>query len=93
MEVALEIELYDKICGSLSDDGAKELVRFIERKVDNGFKEKKDVLATKQDIRLLKEDILNLEVKHAQSESRIIKWMFIFWIGQIATVIAVMKLL
>ena len=50
MEVALEIELYDKIRGRLSDEGAKELVRFIEKKVDNGFESKKDVLATKQDI-------------------------------------------
>jgi hypothetical protein len=86
MEVALEIELYDKIRGSLSDEGAKELVRFIEKKVDNGFENKKDVLATKQ-------DIAELRVEIAKSESRIIKWMFIFWIGQIATVIAIMKLL
>ena len=38
-----------------------------------------DTIATKQDL--------------AETKAEIIKWMFIFWIGQIATVIAIMKLL
>ena len=86
MEAALEIELYDKVRGRLSDEGARELVRFIEKKMENGFEEKKDVLATKQ-------DIAALEVKMAQMESRLIKWMFIFLIGQAAAIISVLKLL
>ncbi len=34
-----------------------------------------------------------LEVKIAQSESRLIKWMFIFWIGQVAATLAIVSLL
>lgn len=88
-----EIDLYELLKAPLGETGAKSLVNFVEAKVENGFQARLDTFATKKDIALLKEDILNLEVKLAQSESHIIKWMFIFWVGQIATVIAIMKLL
>ncbi len=35
----------------------------------------------------LKTDIAQLEVKIAQSESRLIRWMFVFWIGQLAVML------
>ena len=62
------------------------VIRFIERKTENGFEARKDVLATKQ-------DIAELEVKMALMESRLIKWMFIFLIGQAAAIISIVKLL
>ena len=37
-----------------------------------------DVLATKQDV--------------AEAKADIIKWMFIFWIGQVAATVALIKL-
>lgn len=44
-------------------------------------------LATKDDINAvkdaLKDNINTLEVKFSEHKSEIIKWMFIFWIGQI----------
>lgn len=45
----------------------------------------KDILATKQ-------DIANLEIKIEKTRSDIIKWMFLFWIGQLASLIAILKM-
>ncbi len=98
MAIAIsDIDLYEMLKAPLGENGAKTLVNFVESKVENGFQARLDTFATKKDIALLKEDIaavrMELEVKMAQMETRIIRWMFIFWIGQIATVIAIMKLL
>jgi uncharacterized membrane-anchored protein len=99
-----DIELYETLKAPLGVNGAKTLVNFVEGKVENGFQARLDTFATKKDIAVLKQDITELradlevkmsqlEVRMSQMESRIIKWMFIFWIGQIATLIAIMKLL
>ena len=108
MEAVLEIELYDKIRGRLSDEGARELIRFVEAKLDNGFEARLDTLATKSDLAALKQelkqditslrqelkqDISDLRVEIARTESRLVKWMFIFLIGQAAAIISVIKLL
>ena len=42
----------------------------------------KDVLTTKK-------DLFKLEVKLSETKSEIIKWMFIFWVGQIAVTLAI----
>lgn len=46
--------------------------------VDN----KKEILATKEDIANTKEALAN-------TKAEIIKWMFIFWIGQIAVTVGI----
>jgi len=52
--------------------------------------------ATKDDLQKLElkvsGNINGLEVKMAQFEARITRWMFIFWAGQIGVLIAVLKL-
>jgi hypothetical protein len=34
----------------------------------------------------------DLEIKLAQLESRLIRWMFLFWVGTIGTLVALLKL-
>ncbi len=53
--------------------------------MDRKFEEKKDILATKQ-------DIANLEVKLEKTRADIIKWMFLFWIGHLASLIAILQI-
>jgi hypothetical protein len=95
MQVA-EIELYEILKTKLGEKEAKTLVEYIETKVDKRLEEKKDVLATKQDIANLeiatKQEIANLEVKIEKTKSDIIKWMFLFWIGQLASLIAILQI-
>lgn len=80
-----EIELYEILRSKLGDKEAKNLVEYVETRVERKFEEKKDVLATKQ-------DITNLDVKIEQVKSEIIKWMFLFWIGQLASLIAILQI-
>jgi len=51
----------------------------IELRVYEKILEKKDIFATKEDLANLKAEI--------------IKWMFIFWIGQLGALVAILKLL
>jgi hypothetical protein len=42
---------------------------------------------------MTKEDGAKLRVEIAESKAEVIKWMFLFWIGQAATTAALIKLL
>lgn len=77
MHVA-EIELYEILKEKIGDKEAKTLVEYIETKVDKKLTEKQDILATKADLANMKADI--------------IKWMFLFWIGQLASLIAILQI-
>ena len=66
------IELYDMLKPKLGEKEAGSLVRFVETHADDALQNKMDVLATK--------------VQVADMRTDIIKWMFIFWIGQIAVI-------
>jgi len=46
-------------------------------KADEEYDQKKDILAKKDDIATVSKEI-------AESKSDMIKWMFVFWIGQLA---------
>ena len=102
MQVA-EIELYEILKPKIGEKEARTLVEYIETKVDRKLEERKDVLATKEDIAnlraatkediaYLKQDIANLEIKLEKTRAGIIKWMFLFWIGQLASLIAILEL-
>lgn len=84
MQVA-EIELYEILKSKLGEKEAKSLVEYIETKVEKKFEEKKDILATKIDIEKLKTEMQKMKAD-------IIKWMFLFWIGQLASLIAILQI-
>lgn len=84
MRVA-EIELYEILKAKLGEKEAKILVEYIEAKVEKGLDEKKDLLATKQ-------DIAHLEIKIEKTRADLIKWMFLFWVGQLASLVAILQI-
>jgi len=53
---------------------------------------KKDLLATKDDISSLKVEIAQVRTEIQHSRADIIKWMFLFWVGQVATLIAILQI-
>jgi hypothetical protein len=73
-----EIQLFQILREKIGENEAKALVEFVENKVEKEFDSKKDTLATKEDL--------------ANVRSDVIKWMFIFWVGQLAAMIAIVKL-
>jgi hypothetical protein len=73
-----EIQLCQILKEKIGEKEAQSLIEFVETKIEKGFDAKKDSLATKEDL--------------ANVRSDVIKWMFIFWVGQLAAMIAIVKL-
>jgi hypothetical protein len=72
-----DIKLYELLKAKLGDQEADAFITILDSKVDKKFYEAKQLLATKENL--------------ADAKTDIIKWMFIFWIGQLATFIAIAK--
>lgn len=68
-----------------SEAKTKEIIQTIEEVIDTKFTSEKDRLATK-------DDILELKIEIKEQKSEIIKWMFLFWIGQIGVTLAIVFL-
>jgi len=82
--VVSQIKLYELLKAKIGIDEAEAFIEILEQKVDKKFDEAKESLATKT-------DIANLCVEIKDTKAGLIKWMFIFWIGQFASFIAVAK--
>ena len=82
MEAISSIEMFNILKMKLGEKEAKALTEYVESRVEKSIEKEKNVLATK-------EDIYKLEVKMSEMKSEIIKWMFIFWIGQIAVTLGI----
>jgi len=79
------IDLYNILRSKIGESEAKTLVEFVEQKVQSQLKEDMNSFATKEDVHLL-------ELKIEKVRSDLIKWMFIFWIGQVSVTIALIML-
>lgn len=64
-------KLYDLVSLKLGKETAENLTTFIEEKIKCEVDTKTSILATKEDL--------------ARERADMIKWMFIFWVGQAAT--------
>jgi hypothetical protein len=62
-------KLYDLVSIKLGKETAENLTTFIEEKIRSEVDSKASILATKEDM--------------ANSRADVIKWMFIFWVGQV----------
>lgn len=83
MSLSVKItDLYDLLAPKLGKDEARLLVDFVETKTKETIEEKTKDLVTKD----------YLDAKIAESKTEIIKWMFIFWIGQLAATISIIPL-
>lgn len=81
-------KLYDLLSVKVGRDAAENLTSFIEDKVKNEVEDNLKVLATREDLANIKEDLANikgeLRTEIAGARSDLVKWMFLFWIGQVA---------
>jgi hypothetical protein len=80
------IDMYNLLREKIGDQQAKSLTDYVEQRIDQSFEKEKSGLATKIDMAELRE---GLRVEMMEQKSEIIKWMFIFWIGQIGATIGV----
>jgi len=77
---------------------AKEVVKAIEEVSETKAEEKTEKIAAlvNKDIENLRQDMYRTFATKedlANTRADIIKWMFIFWVGQVAATIAIFKLL
>lgn len=130
-----EIKLYKILKEKMGEDEAQSLVEYVETKIEAEFQEKQYVLATKQDLLVMRDELVgridrqkgelldrmgqqkeelldrmdqqkgellqqmsdqkaefqDLKVQVKSDKADIIKWMFIFWVGQLAVIIALFK--
>ncbi len=82
-----DIQLFQILKQKMGEQEAEALVTFVDHKIKDNNESNLNILATKEDIHQLKGNISNLEVKIADSKAEMIKWMFIFWIGQVAVTV------
>ena len=137
-----DIELYEALKPKIGEKEARSLIAFVEFKSEKKFEEKKETLATKEDVRRIegicsglevkiesvrsslevkiesvrsglevkmesvqtditdiKGDVRRLggicsglEVRIESVRSDILRWMFLFWMGQFAALIAVLQI-
>lgn len=87
-----EIQLFQFLKEKMGEKEAEALVTFIDAKIKDTAKESNEqnlkVLATKEDLANLRTE---LKTDIANTKAEIIKWMFIFWFGQLAAFIAIAK--
>jgi len=68
----------------MGEQEAEALVTFVDHKLKDNNESDLNIHATKEDMQKLNVNMSSLEVKIADAKSEMIRWMFIFWIGQVA---------
>jgi hypothetical protein len=77
--------LYDLVSLKLGRETAENLTTFIEEKIKCEVDTKTSILATK-------EDVARAETKIETSKAELLRWMFVFWIGQVAAMFGLIVL-
>ncbi len=78
-------ELFELLKPKLGEKEARVLKEYVEAKAEEKISSKKDLFLTK-------DDKIQLIEKIEKVRSDIIKWMFIFWVGQIGVIIAILTI-
>lgn len=95
--------LYKLLSEKLGNDTTEAMFKYIDNKTERSVEATIKTLATKDDLMSVKGDVLAAksdlrqeiaDVRKDISEAKAdtIKWMFIFWIGQVATTLAIVLL-
>lgn len=79
--IVAEIKFYELLKAKLGEKEADAFVSIMETKIDKKFEEACKTLATREDLALTKEELTK---QIGDTKADLIKWMFIFWIGQVA---------
>ena len=91
---SLELEVYEIFKNRFTEKEAAKVIEYFEEKAEEKIGQKKDIFMTKGDkieiITLFKDDKVDLISRIESSKTDIIKWMFIFWIGQLAAVAGIL---
>jgi len=88
--------LYALLTDKLGSDTTEAMFNYIDNKTTQSVEATIKTLATKQDLLIMREDFhkefgnVRKEIGEAKADS--IKWMFIFWIGQVGAMLGILLL-
>lgn len=85
LEAKETARLYKLLSEKLGSDTAEAMLKYIDNKTERSVEASIKTLATKEDLAKVKYD-LSKEIGDS------IKWMFIFWIGQVGATLAIVFL-
>ena len=80
---SLELEVYEMFKNRFTEMEAAKVIEYFEAKAEEKIKQKKDVFMTK-------DDKVEMISRIESSKTDTIKWMFIFWIGQLVAVAGIL---
>lgn len=84
MIITTGIQLFRILKEKLGEKEAEALVDFVDAKLKENNDVNAKILVTKEDIASTKSEIAATRTLIADTKAELIKWMFIFWIGQVA---------
>ena len=91
---ALELEVYEIMKSKFSEQEAAKVIQLFEAKAEEKIGQKKDVFLIKEDkvemISRIESVRTELITRIESVKSDMIKWMFIFWMGQLAATAGIM---
>jgi hypothetical protein len=82
LEAKETARLYTLLSDKLGNDTTEAMFKYIDNKTERSVENSIQSLATK-------EDIANVRKEMADNHAANIKWMFIFWVGQVGATLAI----
>jgi hypothetical protein len=80
--VIAEIKLFELLKAKLGEKEAEAFVQVLEKQVDEKLDDFRNDLASKEFV----------VAELAKQKAELIKWMFIFWVGQVGVLVAILSL-
>lgn len=104
LEAKETARLYQLLSEKLGNDTTEAMFKYIDNKTERTVESSIQTLATKGDLATVKADLLivknelgttkyELAKDISEAKAETIKWMFIFWVGQIGATLAILLLL
>ena len=85
LEAKETARLYKLLSDKLGSDSTEAMFKYIDSKTKRAVGANIQTLATK-------EDMLNIRKEISELKADAIKWMFIFWVGQVGAMLAILLL-
>jgi uncharacterized protein YjdB len=86
LEAKETAQLYKLLSNKLGDDTTEAMFKYIDNKTERSVEATIKTLATK-------DDIANVRKEIGEAKTENIKWMFIFWIGNVGAMLAIALLI
>jgi hypothetical protein len=89
LEAKETARLYQLLSEKLGNDTTEAMFKYIDNKTERSVEATIKSLANKED---LSKEIGEVRKEIAESKVDVIKWMFIFWIGQVGAMLVILFL-